>query len=146
MQWIFHTTPGTKPAETFVHLAATQPTSGFGEVFQYNNLMASAAGFLAAHILYSSMELAAGGSLHALADSGAATVFSMIWRSPPNRLMQDGDISPRSISGAHASCPRQRSKIASNNSIRMASVSSAVRSLSKMRLAWMLSYTTAHSQ
>jgi hypothetical protein len=40
-----------------------------------------------------------------LADSGATTVFSMIWRSPPNRLIQDGDISPRSISGAHASCP-----------------------------------------
>jgi CubicO group peptidase (beta-lactamase class C family) len=54
MQWIFHTTPGTKQAQTFVQLAATQPTSGFGEVFQYNNLMASAAGYLAAHILYSS--------------------------------------------------------------------------------------------
>jgi CubicO group peptidase (beta-lactamase class C family) len=59
MQWLFNTKPGTGPAETFVQLAATQPTSGFGEVFQYNNLMASAAGYLAAHILYSSMEMGA---------------------------------------------------------------------------------------
>jgi hypothetical protein len=108
MQWVFYTTPGTKPAKTCVQLAATQPTSGFGEVFQYNNLMASAAGYLAAHILYPSMELAAGGSLHALADSGAGYCVFADLALAANRLIQEGDISPRSISGAHASCPRAR--------------------------------------
>ena len=59
MQWLFNTRPDTSPQETFTQLAATQPTSGFGEVFQYNNLMASAAGYLGAHILYPDMELGA---------------------------------------------------------------------------------------
>jgi CubicO group peptidase (beta-lactamase class C family) len=40
-------------------LANTTPTSGFGEVFQYNNLMASAAGYIAAHLVYPDMELGA---------------------------------------------------------------------------------------
>lgn len=59
MQWLFNTSPQTAASDTFVQLAATEPTSGFGEVFQYNNLMASAAGYLAAHILYPGMELGA---------------------------------------------------------------------------------------
>ncbi len=59
MQWLFNTRPDTAATETFTQLAATQPTSGFGEVFQYNNLMASAAGYLAAHIIYPDMELGA---------------------------------------------------------------------------------------
>lgn len=59
MQWLFNTNPNTPASETFVQLAATEPTSGFGEVFQYNNLMASAAGYLGAHILYPEMELGA---------------------------------------------------------------------------------------
>lgn len=59
MDWLFNTRPGTNAEETFRQLAATQPTSAFGEVFQYNNLMASAAGYLAAHIIYPNMELGA---------------------------------------------------------------------------------------
>jgi CubicO group peptidase (beta-lactamase class C family) len=59
MQWLFNTRATTGPEETFNQLAATEPTSGFGEVFQYNNLMASAAGYLAAHILYPDLELGA---------------------------------------------------------------------------------------
>ena len=47
-EFIFGTTPETPASETFRQLAATEPTSGFGEVFQYNNLMASAAGYIAA--------------------------------------------------------------------------------------------------
>lgn len=57
MQLLFATNPQTPASDTFVQLAATEPTSGFGEVFQYNNLMASAAGYLGAHILYPGMEL-----------------------------------------------------------------------------------------
>ncbi len=55
--WIFNTSPTTPASDTFVELAATQPTSKFGEVFQYNNLMASAAGYIGGHILHPDMEL-----------------------------------------------------------------------------------------
>jgi len=58
-EWIFNTNPSTPASNTFVQLAATQPTSGFGEVFQYNNLMASAAGYIAGHVTYTDRELGA---------------------------------------------------------------------------------------
>lgn len=50
---------GAPASDTFRQLAATQPTSGFGELFQYNNLMASAAGYLGGHLAYPNMELGA---------------------------------------------------------------------------------------
>jgi CubicO group peptidase (beta-lactamase class C family) len=50
---------GAPATDTFKQLAATQPTSGFGELFQYNNLMASAAGYLGGHLAYPDMELGA---------------------------------------------------------------------------------------
>lgn len=59
MLWLFNTRPDTGADETFIQLAATEPTSGFGEVYQYNNLMASAAGYLGAHVLFPDMELGA---------------------------------------------------------------------------------------
>jgi len=40
-------------------LAATQPTSGFGEMFQYSNGLAAAAGFVDGHVLYPDLELGA---------------------------------------------------------------------------------------
>ncbi len=50
----------TTPAlQTFRNLAATEPTSKFGETFQYNNLMASAAGYVGGHVLYPQMEIGA---------------------------------------------------------------------------------------
>jgi CubicO group peptidase (beta-lactamase class C family) len=59
MEWILNGKSTTPPSETFVQLSATQPTSKFGEVFQYNNLMASAAGYIGGHILHPDMELGA---------------------------------------------------------------------------------------
>ncbi|MGV3554397.1 MAG: serine hydrolase domain-containing protein [Croceibacterium sp.] len=59
MEWIFNTRPDTPALNAFEQLAATEPTSGFGEVFQYNNLMASAAGYVGAHIIHPDMELGA---------------------------------------------------------------------------------------
>jgi CubicO group peptidase (beta-lactamase class C family) len=59
LQWIFDTNPNTPASDTFVQLAATQPTSAFGEVFQYNNLMASAAGYIGGHSVYPDRELGA---------------------------------------------------------------------------------------
>ena len=59
MQWVFNTSAETPASDTFVQLAATEPTSGFGEVFQYNNLMASAAGYIGGHLVYPDMEVGA---------------------------------------------------------------------------------------
>ena len=59
MEWIFNTRKGTPASSTFTLLAATQPTSKFGEVFQYNNLMASAAGFIGGHLVYPNLEIGA---------------------------------------------------------------------------------------
>ncbi|HXQ12464.1 MAG TPA: serine hydrolase domain-containing protein [Caulobacteraceae bacterium] len=56
-EWLFTTTAETPAATTFEQLAATQPTSRFGEVFQYNNLMASAAGYIGAHVAHPGREL-----------------------------------------------------------------------------------------
>ena len=50
---------GAPAADTFRQLAQTFPTSGFGELFQYNNLMASAAGYLGGHLAYPDMEIGA---------------------------------------------------------------------------------------
>jgi CubicO group peptidase (beta-lactamase class C family) len=51
--------PNAPATETFRGLAGTQPTSGFGELFQYNNLMASAAGYVGGALAYPAMELGA---------------------------------------------------------------------------------------
>jgi CubicO group peptidase (beta-lactamase class C family) len=59
MQWILGTSDATRPQSTFDLLARTQPTSKFGEVYQYSNPLASAAGYLAGHVLYPDMELGA---------------------------------------------------------------------------------------
>jgi CubicO group peptidase (beta-lactamase class C family) len=59
MEWVFNAAPNTPAATTFSQLAATEPTSKFGEVFQYNNLMASAAGYIGGHLLYPDLELGA---------------------------------------------------------------------------------------
>lgn len=45
------------PARAMQALAGMQPTSGFGELFQYSNVMAAAAGFLGGHVAYPKLEL-----------------------------------------------------------------------------------------
>ncbi|HJX85142.1 MAG TPA: serine hydrolase domain-containing protein, partial [Candidatus Angelobacter sp.] len=58
LEWIFefkHATPETSLAL----LGTMQPTSKFGEVFQYSNLMAAAAGYVGAHLVYPNKELGA---------------------------------------------------------------------------------------
>ena len=59
LEWLFATTAQTPASDTFRQLAATQPTSKFGEAFQYSNLMASAAGFVAGHVFHPELELGA---------------------------------------------------------------------------------------
>jgi CubicO group peptidase (beta-lactamase class C family) len=58
LEWIFEFKNAT-PASSLALLGTMQPTSKFGEVFQYSNLMAAAAGYIGAHLLYPNKELGA---------------------------------------------------------------------------------------
>ncbi len=58
LEWIFEFNNAT-PESTLALLGTMQPTSKFGEVFQYSNLMASAAGYIGAHLVYPNRELGA---------------------------------------------------------------------------------------
>ena len=49
LEWLFEYKK-FKPESTFTLLSGMRPTSKFGEVFQYSNLMASAAGYIGAHV------------------------------------------------------------------------------------------------
>jgi CubicO group peptidase (beta-lactamase class C family) len=57
-EWLFQF-QGVTPADAMATLATMQPTSKFGELFQYSNPMAAAAGFTAGHVLYPGLELGA---------------------------------------------------------------------------------------
>lgn len=58
LEWIFDYGKMT-PASTLALLGTMQPTSKFGELFQYSNLMAAAAGYTGAYVLYPETELGA---------------------------------------------------------------------------------------
>jgi CubicO group peptidase (beta-lactamase class C family) len=58
LEWLFEYKK-LNAASTFTLLSGMQPTSKFGEVFQYSNLMASAAGYIGAHIYDPAAELGA---------------------------------------------------------------------------------------
>jgi CubicO group peptidase (beta-lactamase class C family) len=58
LEWIFDYGKMT-PESTMALLGTMQPTSKFGELFQYSNLMAAAAGYTGAHVIYPDMELGA---------------------------------------------------------------------------------------
>ncbi len=58
LEWIFEFRNAT-PESSLKLLGTMQPTSKFGEVFQYSNLMAAAAGYIGAHLVYPKMELGA---------------------------------------------------------------------------------------
>ena len=58
LEWLFEFKNATPESELQL-LGTMQPTSKFGEVFQYSNLMATAAGYIGGHIVYPNMELGA---------------------------------------------------------------------------------------
>ncbi len=58
MEWLFEYKDVT-PEKALATLGTMQPTSKFGELFQYSNPMAGAAGFTGGHVLYPDMELGA---------------------------------------------------------------------------------------
>jgi CubicO group peptidase (beta-lactamase class C family) len=57
-EWLFQF-QGVTPSDAMATLATMQPTTKFGEMFQYSNPMAAAAGFTAGHVLYPDLELGA---------------------------------------------------------------------------------------
>jgi CubicO group peptidase (beta-lactamase class C family) len=54
--WLFEFAKAT-PLTEMKYLAGVQPTTKFGETYQYSNLLAAAAGFTAAHVLAPEQEL-----------------------------------------------------------------------------------------
>ena len=58
LEWLFKFKNATPESELAL-LGTMQPTSKFGEVFQYSNLMATAAGYIGAHLVYPDKELGA---------------------------------------------------------------------------------------
>ena len=58
-EWLFEGEKQT-PATVMTTLATMQPTSGFGELFQYSNPMAAAAGFIGGQVAYPGTELGTG--------------------------------------------------------------------------------------
>jgi CubicO group peptidase (beta-lactamase class C family) len=57
-EWLFQF-QGVTPERALGTLATMQPTSRFGEMFQYSNPLAGAAGFVGGHVLYPGLELGA---------------------------------------------------------------------------------------
>jgi CubicO group peptidase (beta-lactamase class C family) len=58
LEWLFQF-DGVTPDGALATLATMQPTSKFGEMFQYSNPLAAAAGFVGGHVLYPKLELGA---------------------------------------------------------------------------------------
>jgi CubicO group peptidase (beta-lactamase class C family) len=58
LEWILEF-QGLTPAGALKVLGTMQPTSGFGDLFQYSNPMAAAAGYLGGHVAYPELELGA---------------------------------------------------------------------------------------
>ena len=58
LEWLFEYKSAT-PASELALLGTMQPTSKFGEAFQYSNLMAAAAGYIGGHIVHPDQELGA---------------------------------------------------------------------------------------
>jgi CubicO group peptidase (beta-lactamase class C family) len=58
LEWIFEF-GGKSSTHAMATLATMQPTSGFGEMFQYSNPLAAAGGFVGGHVAYPHLELGA---------------------------------------------------------------------------------------
>src|SRR5262249_33272782 len=58
LEWLLEF-EGNTPERTMTVLGTMQPTSKFGELFQYSNPMAAAAGYIGGHVAYPTLELGA---------------------------------------------------------------------------------------
>src|SRR5262249_55684032 len=90
-EWLFEFQKAT-PGSELALLATFQPTSKFGELFQYSNLLGAAGGFVAAHIIFPGRELGA-----AYDDAMAQRVFGPIGMTSTTFDFQ------KALTGNHAS-------------------------------------------
>jgi CubicO group peptidase (beta-lactamase class C family) len=58
LEWLFEFAHGTAET-TMAALGKMHPTSKFGEMFQYSNVLAAAAGYVAGHVMFPKLELGA---------------------------------------------------------------------------------------
>jgi CubicO group peptidase (beta-lactamase class C family) len=58
LEWLLQY-KGVTADKTMATLAGVQPTTKFGEIFQYSNLLAAAAGYIGGHVAYPKLELGA---------------------------------------------------------------------------------------
>jgi CubicO group peptidase (beta-lactamase class C family) len=58
LEWLLQF-KGVTPSDAMASLATFEPTSKFGELFQYSNSMAAAAGFVGGHVAFPKLELGA---------------------------------------------------------------------------------------
>src|SRR5215475_2828995 len=58
VEWLLNF-KGMTPESAMKLLGTMQPTSAFGELFQYSNVMAAAAGYIGGHVLHPELELGA---------------------------------------------------------------------------------------
>ncbi|HRI69517.1 MAG TPA: serine hydrolase domain-containing protein [Polyangium sp.] len=58
LEWLFEFKKGT-PASSLVTLGTMQPTTKFGELYQYSNPLAAAGGFVGGHVAFPTKELGA---------------------------------------------------------------------------------------
>jgi CubicO group peptidase (beta-lactamase class C family) len=57
LEWILEYHRVDTPAKALAQLGTMQPTSKFGELYQYSNMLAAAAGFVGGHVAYPKLEL-----------------------------------------------------------------------------------------
>lgn len=60
MEWMLTGNAATPAGHVFDLLGTMQPTSGFGKLYQYSNLLAASAGYVAARVAFPGMEVGAG--------------------------------------------------------------------------------------
>ena len=58
-EWLLEFDGRRRPTSALATLGTMQPTSKFGEMFQYSNPMAAAAGFVGGHVAFPTLELGA---------------------------------------------------------------------------------------
>ena len=76
MEWLFEY-KGVTPEGALATLGTMQPTSKFGELFQYSNPLAAAAGFIGGHVAFPKLELGA-----AYDEAMRTRVFAPLGMSP----------------------------------------------------------------
>ena len=102
LEWLLEF-EGVTPERAMAVLGTMQPTSKFGELFQYSNPMAAAAGFIGGHVAFPALELGAAYDkamqtlvFDPLGMTSTTHDFGQAQRAtPPRRMLPTSTASPR---------------------------------------------------